>query len=103
MLFEEVAGGDWRTLLQGSLLQGVCAELLAGFDALPGGEASLLRATLRAWLECNGQWEPAASRLGVHRHTVRNRVIRAQQLLGLDLESVEDRTRLWLALQTEVR
>lgn len=39
----------------------------------------------------------------MHRHTVRNRVIRAQELLGLDLESVEDRTRLWLALQTEVR
>jgi purine catabolism regulator len=37
--------------------------------------------------------------LGVHRHTLRYRVRQAEDLLGRDLSSAEDRLELWLALK----
>ncbi|MBW4721220.1 PucR family transcriptional regulator [Saccharothrix obliqua] len=57
-----------------------------------------LRDTLRVWLACHGQWDPAAARLGVHRHTVRNRVRRAEELLGRSLDAPGVRAELWFAL-----
>jgi purine catabolism regulator len=53
---------------------------------------------LRVWLSCHGQADPAATRLGVHRHTVRNRLGRVEELLGRSLESAGLRAELWLAL-----
>jgi purine catabolism regulator len=58
-----------------------------------------LVASLRAWLEHHGQWDPAAAALGVHRHTLRRRMTLAGQLLGRDLDSPTVRSELWLALQ----
>ncbi|MGM1061833.1 PucR family transcriptional regulator [Saccharothrix sp. Mg75] len=66
-------------------------ELLAPLD-------DVLRETLRVWLSHHGQADPAAARLGVHRHTVRNRVRRAEQLLGRSLDAAGTRAELWLAL-----
>ncbi|MEV5720161.1 PucR family transcriptional regulator [Amycolatopsis mediterranei] len=56
--------------------------------------------SLRCWLEHHGHWDVAAARLGVHRHTLRNRITRAQELLGRDLDSPGVRAELWVALQT---
>jgi purine catabolism regulator len=53
---------------------------------------------LRVWLAHHGQWDPAAARLGVHRHTLRNRIRRAEELLGRSLDSPGLRAELWLAL-----
>ena len=50
------------------------------------------------WLAHHGQWEPAAAQLGVHRHTLRKRVVRAGGLLGRDLDQPGVRAELWLAL-----
>ena len=47
-----------------------------------GGE--LLR-SLEAFLEHNGQWERAARELFCHRHTLRYRIRRIEQLTGRDL------------------
>jgi len=58
-----------------------------------------LRETLRVWLAHHGQWDPAATRLGVHRHTLRNRVRKAEELLGRSLDSPGLRAELWLALR----
>lgn len=58
----------------------------------------VLRATLEIFLSENGSWEAAATRLGVHRHTVRNRIARIEELSGLDLDRVDDRVLAWLAL-----
>ncbi|MFB9690183.1 PucR family transcriptional regulator [Amycolatopsis plumensis] len=56
--------------------------------------------SLRCWLEHHGHWDVAAARLGVHRHTLRNRITKAQELLGRDLDSPGVRAELWVALQT---
>ncbi|CAL9405981.1 hypothetical protein SUDANB95_01552 [Actinosynnema sp. ALI-1.44] len=67
------------------------ATLLAPLD-------ERLRESLRVWLACHGQWDPAAARLGVHRHTIRNRVRRVEELLGRSLDSPGLRAELWFAL-----
>ncbi len=55
--------------------------------------------SLRCWLEHHGHWDTAAARLGVHRHTLRNRIKKAEELLGRDLDSPGVRAELWVALQ----
>ena len=57
-----------------------------------------LAEALRAYLEHHGQWEGTATALGVHRHTARARVERAEELLGVDLKSARVRAELLLAL-----
>lgn len=85
------------------LLDGPTASEFAGgvLRALDG-EPGLLR-SLRAWLGHHGQWDPAAAELGVHRHTLRNRVQKAERLLGRRLDSPDLRAELWLALQMRER
>ncbi len=56
--------------------------------------------SLRCWLEHHGHWDVAAARLGVHRHTLRNRIRKAAELLGRDMDSPGVRAELWVALQT---
>lgn len=65
-------------------------------DATGRGE---LVDSLHEWLRRHGQWEPAAAGLGVHRHTLRNRIAKAEQLLGVNLDDPGVRAELWLALQ----
>ncbi|MBC7441759.1 MAG: PucR family transcriptional regulator [Ramlibacter sp.] len=90
--------------------QGVLA-FLARTDASEVGRATLqplsdhdaahgtvLLPTLRVWLEQNGQFGPAATELGVHRHTVRGRIDQAEALLGRDLATFHARADLWAAL-----
>jgi PucR family transcriptional regulator, purine catabolism regulatory protein len=55
--------------------------------------------SLRVWLEQHGQWDPAAARLGIHRHTLRQRMQKVEQLLGRSLDLPGTRAELWLALQ----
>ncbi|MQA07264.1 MAG: PucR family transcriptional regulator [Pseudonocardiaceae bacterium] len=58
-----------------------------------------LLASLRVWLDHHGQWDPAASKLGVHRHTLRHRMTKVGELVGRSLESPDVRGELWLALR----
>jgi purine catabolism regulator len=58
-----------------------------------------LLASLRTFLEHNGNWEAAARALAVHRHTLRYRIRRVAELTGRDLDAAADRVELWLALQ----
>ncbi|MEU4765263.1 PucR family transcriptional regulator [Actinosynnema sp. NPDC023794] len=85
--FEEVAGSG---MLAPDAAE-FAAALLAPLD-------DVLRETVRVWLACHGLADPAAARLGVHRHTVRNRLKRVEALLGRSLESAGVRAELWLAL-----
>ena len=61
-----------------------------------GGE--LLR-SLEAFIENNGNWERAARQLYCHRHTLRYRMRKIEELTGRDLSRATDRIELWLALR----
>ncbi|MEE4422737.1 PucR family transcriptional regulator [Streptomyces bugieae] len=81
--------GDRRTL------QGYADTVLGPLDLADNGEE--LIATLAAWLETGGVWDATSRRLGVHRHTVRNRLDKAMDLTGRRLDDPDDRFDLWLA------
>jgi PucR family transcriptional regulator, purine catabolism regulatory protein len=61
-----------------------------------GGE--LLR-SLEAFIEQNGQWEKAAREVFCHRHTLRYRMRKIEELTGRDLSRAHDRIEFWLALR----
>ena len=56
--------------------------------------------SLEAFLHHNGSWETAARALGVHRHTLRARMARVEELTGLSLDSADNRVLLTLALMS---
>ncbi|MFD8685551.1 PucR family transcriptional regulator [Streptomyces sp. NPDC059651] len=60
-----------------------------------------LAETLRCWLSLHGSWDRTAVALSVHRNTVRQRIARCGVLLGADLDDMDVRTELWLALRQE--
>jgi PucR family transcriptional regulator, purine catabolism regulatory protein len=62
------------------------------------GRGDLVR-SLGAWLEHSGQWDAAAAALGIHRHTLKHRMRRAEQLLGRDLGVTAVRMELWAGVQ----
>ncbi|GAA2754634.1 hypothetical protein GCM10009870_120 [Leucobacter celer subsp. celer] len=61
----------------------------------------MLRSTLRAVFEADGQRGPAATALGIHRNTLRDRITRIERLTGRSLTSPDDRAELWFALRLE--
>jgi DNA-binding PucR family transcriptional regulator len=60
---------------------------------------SALVESLRAYIETNGRWAEAAAALGVHRHTLRYRIRKVEELTGRDLADAGDRLELWLAVR----
>jgi PucR family transcriptional regulator, purine catabolism regulatory protein len=60
---------------------------------------SALVESLRAYIEANGRWAEAAAELSVHRHTLRYRMRKVEELTGRDVSSAGDRLELWLALR----
>jgi PucR family transcriptional regulator, purine catabolism regulatory protein len=71
---------------------------LVTHDAVHGSE---LIPTLSAYIEANGRWAEAAAAMNVHRHTLRYRIRKIEQLTGRDLTDARDRLELWLALRAE--
>jgi PucR family transcriptional regulator, purine catabolism regulatory protein len=65
-------------------------------DTEYGGE--LVR-SLEAFIEHNGQWERAAREVYCHRHTLRYRMRKVEELTGRDLSRAHDRIEFWLALR----
>jgi purine catabolism regulator len=55
--------------------------------------------TARIFLTENGNWEAASRRLRVHRHTLRRRIRKIEELTSRDLGRIEDRVEFWLALR----
>ncbi len=62
-------------------------------------DADLL-ASLEAFLHHNGSWESASRALGVHRHTLKSRMERVEELTGLRLDVAEHRALLLLAVMS---
>ncbi len=74
-------------------------EFLAPIDEYERTSGIDMRTSLQTWLDHHGHYEPAATSLGLHRHTLRSRIRRAQTLLGRDLDDAASRVDLWFALQ----
>jgi purine catabolism regulator len=92
--------GSFQLLLSlqdGEALRLFCDSILAPLDDGQYGE-ELLR-SLEVFIESNGSWERAARRLECHRHTLRYRVRRIEELTGRSLDSARDRIDFWLALR----
>lgn len=54
--------------------------------------------SLGVYLRTNGSWETASRMLGVHRHTLRNRMAKVEELTELSLDVAENRVVLLLGL-----
>ncbi len=76
-----------------------CDSILAPIETSEGHYGGELMRSLEAFIEENGQWERAAKRLYCHRHTLRYRIRRVEELTGRDLHSARDRIEFWLALR----
>jgi DNA-binding PucR family transcriptional regulator len=76
-----------------------CESLLGPIEHGEGHYGGELMRSLEAFIECNGQWEAAARRLYCHRHTLRYRIRKVEELTGRDLGSARDRIEFWLALR----
>jgi len=63
--------------------------------------SSELVKSLACFLEANGHWGDAADRLYVHRHTLRYRMKRVEEITGRDLDQSQDRMEFWLALKAK--
>jgi purine catabolism regulator len=74
-------------------------NLLAPIEATEGEYGGELLRSLEAFIQQNGQWERAARSLYCHRHTLRYRIRRIEELTGRDLTRAHDRIELWLALR----
>ncbi|GLW08408.1 PucR family transcriptional regulator [Microtetraspora sp. NBRC 13810] len=96
MSFADLPGQGLLALLDPAAADAFAAALLAPLTEY-GSRADLLE-SLRAYLACNGHWDAAAQRLGVHRHTLRYRMRKVAELLGRDLDDPAARAELWIAL-----
>jgi len=76
-----------------------CDSILGPIELSEGHYGGELMRSLEAFIEENGQWERAARRLYCHRHTLRYRIRRVEELTGRNLGSARDRIEFWLALR----
>ncbi|MFE0778566.1 PucR family transcriptional regulator, partial [Streptomyces sp. NPDC058861] len=96
---EDLAAGSVLPLLADDAVRAFADGMLRALrdhDATGRGD---LVASLRAWLSRHGQWDAAAADLGVHRHTLRYRMRRVEEILGRSLDDPDVRMELWLALK----
>lgn len=96
---EDLAAGSVLPLLADDAVRAFADGLLRALyehDATGRGD---LIASLRAWLSRHGQWDAAAADLGVHRHTLRYRMRRVEEILGRSLDDPDVRMELWLSLK----
>ncbi|WP_432117854.1 PucR family transcriptional regulator [Streptomyces sp. bgisy032] len=96
---EQMAAGSVLPLLADDAVRAFADGMLRPLyehDATGRGD---LVASLRAWLSRHGQWDAAAADLGVHRHTLRYRMRRVEEILGRSLDDPDVRMELWLALK----
>ncbi len=76
-----------------------CRSVLGPIEQGEGEYGDELVRSLDVFIEHNGHWEKAAGALFCHRHTLRYRIRRIEQLTGRDFSSARDRIEFWLALR----
>ncbi|NJQ05311.1 PucR family transcriptional regulator [Streptomyces lonarensis] len=96
---DDVAAGSVLPLLADDAVRAFADGMLRPLrDHDAHGRGDLV-ASLRAWLSRHGQWDAAAADLGVHRHTLRYRMRRVEEILERSLDDPDARMELWLALK----
>jgi DNA-binding PucR family transcriptional regulator len=98
--FEQL--GTYRLLLtmtEPDALRAFADALLGPLDTYDTEHDGELISSLQAFLQHNARWETAAAQLYVHRHTLRYRMRKVEELTGRDLTSSFDRMEFWLALR----
>jgi PucR family transcriptional regulator, purine catabolism regulatory protein len=80
-------------------LASYCHSVLGPVESDEGGYGDELLRSLDVFIEQNGHWERAAQVLYCHRHTLRYRIKRVEQLTGRDFSHARDRIEFWLALR----
>jgi PucR family transcriptional regulator, purine catabolism regulatory protein len=80
-------------------LASYCQSVLGPIEADEGAYGDELLRSLDVFIEHNGHWERAAQALYCHRHTLRYRIRRVEQLTGRDFSHARDRIEFWLALR----
>lgn len=96
--YSEMVSGGIGEFLDRDRARSFARAHLSILDGDGGDMGVQLRATLCCWLAHNGHTDPAAKELGIHRHTLRRRLVRVEELLGVCLESPTTRAELWLEL-----
>lgn len=97
--FADIGGQGITELLFTDAVRERAHELLAPLRAHDEAHGTELIAALTSWLEHNGQWDPAARELGIHRHTLRARIVLIEKLTDTPLDTMSARTNYWLALR----
>jgi purine catabolism regulator len=98
--FEDL--GTYRLLLSMAdpdALRAFADSLLGPLDAYDRDQHGELLPSLQAFIQHNSRWETASAELFVHRHTLRYRIRKVEELTGRDLSSSFDRMEFWLALR----
>jgi purine catabolism regulator len=80
-------------------LSSYCRGVLGPIEEAEGDYGDELVRSLDVFIEHNGHWEKAAGALYCHRHTLRYRIKRVEQLTGRDFSTARDRIEFWLALR----
>ncbi|HEX7248692.1 MAG TPA: PucR family transcriptional regulator ligand-binding domain-containing protein [Actinomycetota bacterium] len=94
--------GTYRLLLsmaEPDALRAFTDAVLVPIDAYDREHGGDLLSSLTSFLRHNARWEQAAEELFVHRHTLRYRMRKVEELTGRDLTSSFDRMELWIALR----
>ncbi|MBH0130293.1 PucR family transcriptional regulator [Salinibacterium sp. NK8237] len=94
--FDSLVGESFFGLLASSSVADIAHARLASVIESADGLA-LLRAA-QVWLRHNGQWDPAARELGIHRHGLKSRMQRLADLTNLSLDTFQGRAELWAML-----
>lgn len=98
----EVGAGSVVPLLADEAVRAFAEGLLRPLRDHDSTSRGDLVASLAAWLSHHGQWDAAAADLGVHRHTLRYRMRRVEEILGRSLDDPDVRMELWLALKAGI-
>ncbi|MFD9301115.1 PucR family transcriptional regulator [Streptomyces sp. NPDC060048] len=96
---EELAAGSVLPLLADDAVRAFADGTLRALREHDEKGRGDLLASLQAWLSRHGQWDAASADLGVHRHTLRYRMRRVEEILGRSLDDPDVRMELWLALK----
>jgi purine catabolism regulator len=99
LAFGEISQGGMLGLLRRDEAGSVARRMIEPLAKHDDAEQTQLLPTVAAWLTNNCVWDRTARQLGIHRHTLRNRIDAAGTILGLNLDNLRDRLELFAAVE----